>query len=84
MSELTPEEAAWVKKMNALLKKCPSDRLGFYTIGDPRVEIYDRSFEGEIDDIMMNSNKDFGPTVDEVGARLGTLKFPNNVAATAG
>lgn len=84
MSELTDEESKWLKKLNALMKKCPSDRLGFYTIGDPYVEIYDKSFDREIDDIMMNSNKDFGPTVHELDAKLGTIKFPSNVASTSG
>lgn len=84
MNDLTDDEAKWVKKLNRILAQCPSDRLGFYTVGDPRVEIYDRSFDRQIDDIMMNSNKDFGPTVDEVGARLGSLKFPANVASTSG
>lgn len=84
MSELTDDELKWIKKLNALLQKCPSDRLGFYTVGDPRVEVYDTAFEGEIEEIMNRSNSDFGPAVDKVGARLGSLRFPANVASTAG
>lgn len=48
MAELTKEEKAWVKKVNALLAKCPSDRIGFYTIGDPTVFLYDLTHEEEI------------------------------------
>lgn len=81
---LTHEEAAWLKKVNALLKKCPSERLGFYTVGDPSIAVYNKSFDDQINDIMMNSNKDFGPTVDAVDARLGAIMFPSNVHSTAG
>lgn len=41
MAELTAAEKKWVKQVNALLAKCPSKRLGFYTIGDNDVMLYD-------------------------------------------
>lgn len=49
MSELTAAEKKWVKQVNALLAKCPSKRLGFYTGGDPSIGIYDRTHQEEID-----------------------------------
>lgn len=37
MATLTKEEKAWVKKLNALLANCPSNRIAFATIGDRSV-----------------------------------------------
>ncbi|PWC21497.1 hypothetical protein EH206_09660 [Brenneria nigrifluens DSM 30175 = ATCC 13028] len=85
MTTLSKEERAWVKKVNDLLAKCPSKRLGFYTIGDAYVEIYDRTLEDEIND-QMDSGKagDFCIAVQHVDAALGTLNFPAAVHSTAG
>ncbi|MGL5386665.1 MAG: hypothetical protein ACRDCA_12555 [Serratia sp. (in: enterobacteria)] len=48
MAELTVEERKWIKQVNALLKKCPSKRIGFYTIGDDSIGLYDTSYQDEI------------------------------------
>ncbi|CQH79417.1 hypothetical protein V5E43_000661 [Yersinia enterocolitica] len=48
MAELTAAEKKWVKQVNALLAKCPSKRLGFYTGGDPNVGIYNNTHQEEI------------------------------------
>ena len=37
MSELTAEERKWVKQVQKVLDKCPSKRIGFYTIGDNNI-----------------------------------------------
>jgi len=84
MASLTAAEKAWIRKVNKLLAECPSKRLGFYTIGDPCVEIYDRDQQVEIDAIMDSGNSDFAPAVDKCDAYLGRLQFPNNVHSTAG
>lgn len=46
---LTKEEKAWVKKLNKHLAACPSDRLSFYTGGDPSIFIVDKTHQDEID-----------------------------------
>lgn len=40
MDKLTAKEKAWIAEVNEVLARCPSKRLGFYTIGDPQVEVF--------------------------------------------
>jgi len=84
MSEFTLEESKWVKRLQKVLKDCPSNRLGFYTIGDREVHIYDRDKEREIDVAFNNHNVDFCQAVEGNDASLGILRFPNLVHSTAG
>ena len=81
---LTKEEAAWLKKLQTLLDKCPSERLGFYTIGDSEVNVYDRSKDAEIDAYQEENDGFFCSAVDQADANLGALRFPTNVHATSG
>jgi len=86
VSDLTKEEAAWIKKVQRALNSCPSDRLGFFTIGDTDVQIYDKEKSVQIDRIY-DGNKgtaDFCFCVSEAEANLGCLKFPSLVESTAG
>lgn len=80
---LTRKEAAWVRKVQHLLNNPPSDRLGFYTIGDKDVQIYDASRQDEIDAVFDNGG-DYCVAVSNLDADLGSLTFPNNVHSTAG
>lgn len=41
---LTKEEAAWIKKLEKVLKACPSNRLGLITIGDPSLTVFDDEY----------------------------------------
>lgn len=82
MSILTKDEAAWVKKVQTLLNKCPSKRLGFYTVGDADVMIYDKS--KDVDRINGLQDRDFCHTVQDLDAGLGRIVFHSNVHSTAG
>jgi len=86
MSKMTTEEAAWIAALQKLLAKCPSKRMGSFTIGDPEIVIYDRSKEEKINAIMENpsSNSDFCNAVDKVDAVLARLRMPFQVHSTAG
>ena len=85
MSELTKEEKAWVKKLNALLAKCPSNRIGFYTIGDATVFLFDVTHYNNISEIMDRGHGDWGQCVNALGAGFDEeLIFPNQVESTAG
>lgn len=77
---LTPAERAWVKKVNEVLKECPSKRLGFYTIGDHDITVYDKTFDPAID----KDGRDFGVAADALGVVLDFITFPSNVHSTAG
>lgn len=84
-SRLTATERAWVEKLQTVLNECPSGRIGFFTIGDPDVSLYDTKKQDKIDALMdRNARMDFGNAVDDNGARFGTITFPSQVHSTAG
>lgn len=85
MVKLTAEERKWLRKVQKALNECPSDRIGFYTIGDPQLVIYDRSKEEEIEAIMDSSHSDWCGCVREAEADFDeVLYFPAHVLSTAG
>ena len=85
MGDLTKEEKAWIKKVQRVLDTCPSDRLGFYTIGDKDVFVYDRSRDSEISKLMdATHNLDYCQAVDDLDADFSVLFFPSHVHSTAG
>lgn len=85
MAELTKEEKAWVKKLNTFLAKCPSKRIGFYTIGDRTVFLFDVTHYKEICEVMDNGGGDWSGCVNEIGAGFDEeLIFPNQVESVAG
>ena len=79
--ELTKEEKKWVKDFQKLLDRCPSNRLGFYTIGDPTLCLYNRDYSDQIeeenDDLINILNRE-GWGFEE------TLDFPNPVEGVCG
>lgn len=81
---LTEAESRWVKRLQKVLRECPSDRLGFYTVGDREVFLYNRDKEAEVDAHFNNHNVDFCQAVDQADAYLGSIRFPSIVHSTAG
>lgn len=52
MAKLTKKEQAWVDEVNAVLACCPSpEKIGFFTIGDPVIGLYDLRRDKEISDL---------------------------------
>lgn len=85
MVELTAAERKWLNDVQRVLNRCPSKRLGFATMGDRDVTVYDTSFSQAIEDHIFSSGTgDFIPTADQLGAVLGVVTFPANVESTAG
>lgn len=86
MSELTSEETKWVSDLQAVLDRCPSRRLGFYTIGEDSicmwdVEKYDAVFSALRDRLVA----DLGSAVECCSAGFDeTITFPNPVESVAG
>ena len=80
MSKMTKEESGWVRKMNILISKCPSDRIGFFTIGDPVIHLYDRdlvdslNIDGDLIDSIKSKNAGFTESLD----------FPHRVDGVCG
>ncbi|WP_260513613.1 hypothetical protein [Serratia fonticola] len=80
MSELTAEEKKWVKQVNALLKKCPSKRIGFLTIGDPVITLFDDSYR-----VADTCDGDLIPALNARGLMFGeSLYFPSPVNGVCG
>lgn len=79
MNELTADEKKWLKKLQRVLDECPSKRLGFYTIGDPDVFVFDKDKEH-----LMTQERDFCLMVADNDAELFRLRFPSGVYSTAG
>jgi len=84
MAELTKKESAWLDKFQTLLDNCPSERLGFFTIGYSNVIVYDNSMDNELDDMQSSGYGDFCSCVKSIDAQLGELVFPSAVLSTAG
>ncbi|MDU6301494.1 hypothetical protein [Serratia marcescens] len=85
MAKLNKKERAWLDELQEVLNRCPSERLGFYSIGDPQIVIYDRSKESEIDWVMDTTEKDWCGCVLIAGANFDEwLDFPAAVHSTAG
>ncbi|WP_028113428.1 hypothetical protein [Ferrimonas kyonanensis] len=85
MPKLTKAEAAWLKKVQKVLNECPSQRLGFFTIGDDSLMLYDKGREGEINQWMDRHPQDFPVAVEQLDADFGeSLTFPTDVHSVAG
>lgn len=85
MAELNAAEKKWLNDVQKVLNRCPSTRLGFATMGDRNVTVYDKSFALAIEDHIFSSGTgDFIPTADRMGTVLGEIVFPANVESTAG
>lgn len=83
MKPLTVAEKKWLAKLEAVLAECPSERFTAYTIGDPNVTIYDKSFEPEVSELCEGGD-DVCIAVDKVGCELAIVRFPFAVQSTAG
>ncbi|MCS4445199.1 hypothetical protein [Klebsiella pneumoniae] len=81
-SKLTKKESAWIDEVNAVLARCPSpEKIGFFTIGDPVISLYDLRRDKEIsdsdDDLVRVAQKN-GWLFDE------RLEFPSAVNGVCG
>lgn len=85
MAELTDAERKWLKRVQRALDACPSEDIGFYTIGDYDLEVYRKPESGDLgDDCFARDTPDFCRLVQDADAHLDSLKFPNQVHSTAG
>ena len=76
---LTKEEKTWLHRLEKVLMNPPTDRIGFYTIGDPNLNVYDRSRDAEFD-----KDGDFGNIVYAAGAGLGSIDSACQIHSVAG
>lgn len=84
---LTKEERRWLAGVQRALNKSGSGRLGFYTIGDNDIIIYNKEFEDEMDEYQDGGAIDIGQCIESVGADFEgtpTLTFPASIHSCAG
>ena len=79
----TKEEKAWMMKVQKLLMNPPSERIGLFTTGDCALNVYDKTFDAEIDS-QQNRSYDFCVAVTRLGAGLGAIDSVMNIHSTAG
>ncbi|MBH3300443.1 hypothetical protein I5N20_10395 [Serratia marcescens] len=84
MAKLNKKELAWLDELQEVLNRCPSERLGFFTIGDKDVFVYDKRLGKQIDEIQDRVCRDFGQIVNDIDAGFGALVFPSSVHSAAG
>ena len=74
---LTAEEKAWFKKLQKLLKECPSTRLDALALGETELIIYDdqalQKWEEQNPDMWKLSRQD---KIEESRTELKRLSFP--------
>lgn len=82
MAKLTKKEQAWVDEVNAVLARCPSpEKIGFFTIGDPVIGLYDLRRDKKISD----SNDDLVRVAQQNGWLFDErLEFPSAVNGVCG
>jgi hypothetical protein len=83
VDKLTKEEKSWLRKMQNLLDKCPK-HFAFNTTGDNDVAVFDNRKIQEVYAIADERHGEFSNAIDEAGAHVGYLRFPNPVHSTAG
>lgn len=81
-SKITKKELAWLDEVNAVLARCPSpEKIGFFTIGDPVIGLYDLRRDKEISD----SNDDLVRVAQQNGWLFDErLEFPSAVKGVCG
>ncbi|KER02844.1 hypothetical protein LGZ99_17320 [Photorhabdus temperata] len=85
MSKLNKTEIEWLDKLQLILNLCPSERLGFYTIGGGELFVYDLSKLGVIEEIQYKTGKDYPVCIERAGADFNYfLNFPARVDGVAG
>ena len=83
MSTPTKEEKAWMAKVQKLLMNPPSERIGLFTTGDCALNVYDKTFDAELDS-QQNRSWDFCIAVERLGVGLGSIDAAMNIHSTAG
>lgn len=84
---LTKKEQAWVDELQDVLNRCPSPKkIGFYTIGDPTIFLYDLRKVNEVEKALDSRGaSDWCQAVKAVDAHIDeVIIFPSPVESTAG
>lgn len=84
---LTAAEKKWLKELQAVLDKCPSKRMGFYTSGgSPTVHVFDLPVADawEAANVSqydrMHGYGSYSLGLEAAGADLGVVDFPATIS----
>lgn len=81
--EMTKEERKWVAKLNKMLANPPSTRLGFFTIGDNYISMFNTDILPDSSPLL--DKEDLVHVVNSTGALFGeVLYFPEAVQGVCG
>lgn len=84
-SRLTEKQKKWLSGVQRALNKSGSEGLGFYTVGDSDICVYNKDYEDEICDHQDSGAIDIGQCIEAVGADFGVaITFPASVHSCAG
>ncbi|MEG5932480.1 hypothetical protein UXN85_20655 [Enterobacter hormaechei] len=82
-AKLTKKELAWIDELQEVIDRCPSPgKIGFYTIGDPKIHLYDLRKEDQIsalDDDLVHVIQNNGWAFEEAD-----IDFPSAVNGVCG
>lgn len=83
---LTRGERAWLIEVQAVLNRCPSNRIGFYTVGDSFLGLHDATREVDIGIELDKNGGEWCSAAERLNADFGgeVIYFPNAVHSTAG
>jgi len=82
---LTPAETAWRAELETLFARCPSKRLGMYTVGDKSLYLYDRPMAIKWDAQYRGPTLDASDQHTRDGSALGAISTgPIQIDSCAG
>lgn len=84
VKKLTAAERKWLGDLQAVLDKCPSQRLGGYTIGDANITIYDKLVFDNYRDNNPRDERDDVLIHQEIGTKLGVIDTPFQIDGVSG
>lgn len=86
VTPLSTAERQWLKKLQTLLRACPSTRLGAYTTGDASLAIYDKPVFDAFRETLVGRGQDRDDVEmhDELGTVLTYITMPFQVDGVSG
>lgn len=82
---LTKEEKAWLKKLEKVMKSCPSDRIECFNTGDPMLNFFDKNvYEKFMDGKDSRDERDVCIDVHNSGAELASVSANFGIVSSAG
>jgi hypothetical protein len=82
--KLTAVEIAWLGKLEAVLRACPSSRLACYTVGDNDLTFYDKNVAASWEAAHPREQLDAPEMHARAGSYLGVVTGSFNIDSCSG